>query len=96
MNFQGRVSGGGSFESSGKMSRPAGVEGQNQAIIVGFRLAFTQVTEDIIEINAAGRKGARIKPSEMGGPRGYPAGAFQAMNIPEDGVREWDWRRNSG
>jgi hypothetical protein len=39
----------------------AGVGGRKQAIIDGFRLAFVQVTEDIIEINAAGGKARRAK-----------------------------------
>jgi hypothetical protein len=43
-----------SFELPGESPLNAGVEGTKQAIIEVFRLAFTQVTEDIIEINAAG------------------------------------------
>lgn len=80
----------------GKRPLSAGVEGTKQAIIEGFRLAFTQVTEDTIEMNAAGGKARRIKSLNKGGPGRRPAGTFQAKNIPKDGVQERDWRRNSG
>jgi hypothetical protein len=45
----------------------AGAWRRKQAIINGFRVALTRVAEDIIEVNAAGRKARYIESPGKGG-----------------------------